>query len=318
MGKDIRIADRTVKAGEKFQGFITVPGTSYKTPVTVINGREEGSTVLVSAGVHGGEYPGVASASEMSGELQPEDLHGAVIFLNCLNYSGMMQMVDAHVPEDDKNINRAFPGTPDGTVTDRIRYWVATEIRPQVDFIMDLHSGGQFESLSDLIFFPTACGREMRELTLDVSSHMDVNYLVASTASDGLYSYSCHQGTPGIILERSGHGECSRKSIDQGNRDIWNLLVYFGVIEGEFHPITAKQKIFERTIYLTSDEEGFWYPDVHIDEDIEKGQRLGVIRDVFGNVLKEYHAQFDATVIYMQGGLIAQKGRTNLVSYSER
>ncbi|MBR3295100.1 MAG: succinylglutamate desuccinylase/aspartoacylase family protein [Clostridia bacterium] len=318
MGKDIILAGRTIKRGEKFQDFITIPGTEYRTPVTVINGEGEGKTVLISAGVHGGEYPGVASASVVSSQLEPSGVRGAVIFFNCLNYSGMMSMVDAHVPEDDKNINRAFPGSADGSVTERIKYWVANEVRPQVDFILDLHSGGQFETLSDLIFFPTACGEQMRELTLDISRHMDVNYLVASTARDGLYSYSCHQGTPGIILERSGHGECSKKSIEQGINDINNLLIYFGITEGSFIPVEREQKIFERTNYLTSDEAGFWYPEVQIDEDIDKGQKLGTIKDVFGNMLREYHAEFDATVIYMQGGLIAQKGKTNLVSYSER
>ena len=58
MGKDIILAGRTIKRGEKIQDFITIPGTEYRTPVTVINGKGEGKTVLISAGVHGGEYPG--------------------------------------------------------------------------------------------------------------------------------------------------------------------------------------------------------------------------------------------------------------------
>ena len=318
MKKEIKIAGITIGAGETFRGFITVPNTGYRTPVTVINGRKEGRTLLISAGVHGGEYPGVASVSKVQGELRTEDISGAVIILNCLNYSGMMSMIDAHVPEDDKNINRDFPGCPDGTVTDRIKWWIATEIRPQVDFILDLHSGGQFEYLSDLIFYPAGCGEEMKEYVLSAAYQMDVKYLVASRASDGLYSWSAHQRTPGMILERSGHGECSREDIEKGIRDIYNLLIHLGIREGELYPTERKKRNFEETVYLEADISGFWYPDVYIDEEIVKGQRLGIIKDVFGNTLKEYHAVSDGTVLYMNGGLIAEKGRTNLIAYGKR
>ncbi len=315
MGKIIRLAGIEVMPGEKFQDFITVPGTEYKTPVTIVNGKQDGRTIYISTGVHGGEYPGVAVVSEVSSKLSPEEVSGAVIFTNCLNYSGMTGMYDAVVPEDGENINRKFPGSPEGTVTDRIRDFIVREIYPQVEFIADLHSGGAYESLSSCVFFPAACGQEMRELVLDVCKHIDIPYLVASTASDGLYSYGCHHGVPGMILERGGHGECDPFHVEGYKRDLKNILIYFGLLNGEYEPVSAKKTVFEHASYIGTDVTGFWYPEIELDTEFKKGDRLGLIKDIFGNTLKEFIAEHDGKVLYYNGALVAIENWTNIVAY---
>lgn len=315
MGKIIRLAGIKVMPGEKFQDFITVPGTEYKTPVTIVNGKQDGRTIYISTGVHGGEYPGVAAVSEVSSKLSPEEVSGAVIFTNCLNYSGMTGMYDAVVPEDGENINRRFPGSSEGTVTDRIRNFIVKEIYPQVEFIADLHSGGAYESLANCIFFPAVHGKELRDNVLDVCRYIDIPYLIASSSSDGLYSYGCKNGIPGMILERGGHGECDKEQIQGYVRDIHNILVYFGLILGDYEPVTEEKTLFEHASYIGTDISGFWYPDIELESEFKKGERLGVLKDIFGKVLKEFYAEHDGKVLYYNNALVAVENWTNLVAY---
>jgi hypothetical protein len=47
--------------GQKATGFFHIPGTSVSMPLTVINGVATGPTLLVTAGIHGGEYPSTPS-----------------------------------------------------------------------------------------------------------------------------------------------------------------------------------------------------------------------------------------------------------------
>ena len=70
------IAGVTVPAGEKLQTYIEVEGTREVMPVTFINGANEGKTVLMTSGIHGGEYEGIRAATEIAGELNPAAVFG--------------------------------------------------------------------------------------------------------------------------------------------------------------------------------------------------------------------------------------------------
>ena len=134
MGNTIKLCGMQIQPGEKFQGFVTVPGTEYQTPVTVVNGK-------LPANPTSTEPPLRYRTSRMADEktriakaaaaLRPEQISGAVIFLHCVNYSGMTQMTDAVVPEDGQNLNGNFPGDANGSLGQRIAAWLAGEMLPQ-------------------------------------------------------------------------------------------------------------------------------------------------------------------------------------------
>jgi len=50
-------------------------------------------------------------------------------------------------PIDGKNLNRVYPGKPDGTVSERIAYAITNQIIERADFLVDIHSGDGNESL---------------------------------------------------------------------------------------------------------------------------------------------------------------------------
>ena len=64
--------------GDKTTGFFHVPGTSIAMPLTVINGVAPGPTLLVTAGIHGGEYPSIEAAMRFTAALVPTAVSGQV------------------------------------------------------------------------------------------------------------------------------------------------------------------------------------------------------------------------------------------------
>ena len=46
-----------------------------------------------------------------------------------------------HSPIDGKNLNRVFPGKPNGTITERIAYFLVHNIYHLADYVIDMHSG---------------------------------------------------------------------------------------------------------------------------------------------------------------------------------
>ena len=55
----------------------------------------------------------------------------------------------------------------------------------------------------------------------------------------------------------------------------------------------------EKMLVTTATEDGCWYPSVALEERVQKGQKLGEIRDFFGTVKAEYLADSDGIVLYL-------------------
>ena len=87
-------------------------------PIACIkNGK--GPTAFFQAGNHGDEYEGQIALTKLIRELEPGRIQGRVIILPAANLPAAM--AGARVsPIDDGNLNRSFPGDPDGTVTQQI------------------------------------------------------------------------------------------------------------------------------------------------------------------------------------------------------
>ena len=106
MKKNINICGLNADSGKKVQGFVNILDTDTKMPVTIINGQEDGNIVLLTAGIHGAEYPCIKTAIELAKEIEPKEVKGAVIIVHPVNTQAFIERRVAIVPEDNKNINR--------------------------------------------------------------------------------------------------------------------------------------------------------------------------------------------------------------------
>ena len=120
MSDTLSVCGLTICRGSKLRTMLPVPGTEIEIPLTIINGAFDGPTLLVTAGIHGGEYPGIAAAMELGRSLDPQEIHGSLIMLHPVNIQGFWARREFIVPEDGKNLNRVFPGNPDGTLSERL------------------------------------------------------------------------------------------------------------------------------------------------------------------------------------------------------
>ena len=145
---------REVNIGEKIQFIAHLYEEDYDIPVTLINGVNKGKTIVVSAGVHSGEYPGMAACSILSEEIDPLKVNGRIIILHCINTQGFYTKHERFVPEDGGNMNDVFPGDKNGTLSKRLAAFLEENIIDEADFIVDLHSGQGEQLLSKCIFFP--------------------------------------------------------------------------------------------------------------------------------------------------------------------
>lgn len=318
-----------IERGEKKPLELMVPGVGIRKG-TLICGVHPGKTLVVTAGVHGCEYPGIEAVRELGSELNPAELWGAVILLPLLNESGFSAGSKQTVPEDGVNLNRAFPGDEDGTAAFRIAAAIERQVYPEADFLLDLHSGDCNEMVMPFGFFPAYASESVTSRSRAASDSLSLPYRVASSAKNGLYSWAAQCGIPALLLERGGAGKWTRAEVEAYKANVYELMEHLEMMEKPGESLgehlgencetlnTGRNQQIEITnmVYLEAPAAGFWYPAVKEGQQVRKGGLLGELKDMDGRMIEQFHAQFDGIVLYYTF-VLGVKAGDPLVAYGE-
>src|ERR1700712_1306050 len=111
------------------QGHLT-PVEGLEIPYGIVEGAAPGPCLLVTAGVHASEYVSIEAAVRLM-RTDPATLRGTLVVLPILNVSGFKARSIYVMPEDGQNLNRMFPGDPEGSTGQRLAPWLFSESFPQ-------------------------------------------------------------------------------------------------------------------------------------------------------------------------------------------
>ncbi len=302
----MRLSD--LKAGSGIKQTLLLPITSpYPIEMTVICGCRPGKTLVVTAGVHGCEYVGIETLTRLKEELTPDVLSGRVILLPLVNPEGFYLGSKQTVPTDGKNLNRMFPGDPNGTFSSRLAGVLEDTLYPEADFLIDLHGGDVNEALTPLIFFPTAVPQALSLQSAAAAAALSVPYRVSSTSKNGLYSRAAQCGVPALLVERGEKGLWSKEEVSACKNNLYELMHHLKILSAVPVPPTSpapfysdfKQVEICEAIYEEAPANGFWYPAVSsAGETCKQGALLGTLKDIYGNVIFRSIAPFDGVVLY--------------------
>ena len=304
----------TCNKGEKYSGFWKID--DYNIPVTVIYGKNRGKTICISAGIHNCEYTSIQTAIDLANEFNPDNINGILIILHTVNYSGFFKRVPRIVPEDNKNLNRVFPGEENGTVSEKIAFAFSKYLYPQLDFFIDLHGGDLFEEVMPFIYAPGIGEKEVIDFSHKVASNISLPVRVRSKASTGAYNSAAIQGVPSLLIEIGGNGNIESKNLDRYKSCLKEFLAYLEVIEYTTSSKSEEQKEITQANYLESPCEGYWYPRFKAGDLVEKDDILGEIKDCFGKELCTFRAEFDGIILYQTISLAIPKDDP-LVAYGK-
>ncbi|MBQ7317511.1 MAG: succinylglutamate desuccinylase/aspartoacylase family protein [Phascolarctobacterium sp.] len=314
MSETLSVCGLTIERGKKLRTLLPVPDTAVQIPLTIINGAEDGPTLLITAGIHGGEYPGIAAAMELGKDITPEEVKGSLIIMHPVNVQGFWARREFIVPEDGKNLNRVFPGDPLGTLADKTAYLISSNFFPLADFFVDMHSGDIHESLHPYVYYPGQPTPEIEKQSRSVAKVLDMEYMVRSLATGGAYNYAASQGLPSILIERGGAGLCLQEDIEAYKEDICNIMRKLKMFATPVRPRHHHPRDVENLIYLEAEATGCWRHHIHSGDFVYEGQVLGRITDLFGETITTYYAEQTGVVLYVCPALSAPKG-TVLVAY---
>ncbi|MGQ9370288.1 N(2)-acetyl-L-2,4-diaminobutanoate deacetylase DoeB [Azospirillum sp. A39] len=210
---------------------------SVMIPIAVVK-NGEGPTVLLAGGNHGDEYEGPVALFDLARTLRTEEVHGRVIIVPAMNYPAFRAGTRTS-PIDRGNLNRTFPGRPDGTVTQKIADYVTRHLLPLADVVLDIHSGGK-----TLDFVPYAAAHLLDDKVQEARCFAAVAafgapYAMRMLEIDALGmldSTAEAMGKTFVTTELGGGGTARAATIAIAKRGVRNLLRHAGVLEGGSEP----------------------------------------------------------------------------------
>ena len=154
---DFTVGSATAGRGQKATGYIAVPtgvDAAASIPVIVVNGARPGPVLALVAGSHGTEYASILALQKLAQAADPAELSGTLIILPLINVPSFAQKVSHLNPVDGKNMNRFYPGRPDGTQTERVSWAIAKQVVEKCDYLIDLHAAIWTRTCGDTPIWP--------------------------------------------------------------------------------------------------------------------------------------------------------------------
>lgn len=206
----------------------TYLGDPVRIPVSIVNGAEPGPTLFLSAATHGDELNGIEVVREVALEWDHSGLNGTVIFLPILNVPGFLAQ-ERYLPIYDRDLNRSFPGDPNGTSAKRMAHTIFTNFIEPADMGLDFHTStrGRTNMLH-------VRGDMENEAVARLANAFGSHVIIDSTGSEGtLRREATDSGTQTITVEMGQAHRFQRDLIDRALEGVVSVLAEFEMYPGE-------------------------------------------------------------------------------------
>jgi uncharacterized protein len=302
-------------AGEKSTGTFTFAGdeglAKYNWPYIAIAGLMAGPTVLITAGIHAAEYTGIEAAIRLGRTIKPEAVRGTILIIPLLNRPGFYERSIYVNPEDNDNLNRLFPGKPDGTWGERFAHHLLTEIITKCDNAIDLHAGDLIEDLVPFVIYRETPDAALNGRIEAMANAYGARWAVKSAPTGErpgtLMAVAAQNGIAAMLAESGGRGQLVEEDVARHVTGVTNILRTIGAISGRpdrVEPPTVV-KSFE---WLRSPVEGIFHCHVRVDQVVKARELVGEMTDLVGEPIAALTAPVNGVVLFAVTSPAIKKG----------
>jgi len=306
---DMQVGPVRAAPGTTASGFLDIPAgvdSATRIPISVIHGRRPGPVLALVAGTHGSEVAPILALQRVRADVDPAILRGTLILVHIANLPSFTKRTIYYNPWDGKNLNRVYPGRPDGTVTERIAHAITTAVIERADYLVDMHSGDGNENLiaynywNKLGLDPRAdsIGREMAQAWGNYGIVVDTERPKTPGASVYTQNTAHLKGKPSITTENGFLGLPDPAMIQANYDGAFRLMRYLRMLDGPVE-LNDRPVWFVKTQVMTSPATGIWHPAVAVGQAVADSGLLGYVTDYFGERIGEVRAPFAGVAMYI-------------------
>jgi uncharacterized protein len=317
---DFTVGSATAHPGQKATGYISIPAgvdAAASIPVIVVNGAKPGPVLAMVAGSHGTEYASIVALQKLAQEADAAQISGTLIIVPLVNVASFAQKVPHLNPIDGKNMNRFYPGKPDGTQTERASWAIGKQVVERSDYLIDLHGGDLDENLRRYSYWgatgnaaqDTASRAMVLAFGLDHIILQDFKTPVAAGGANPLTRFASSLGKPCVTAEAGHAGTTEAEDVDALIRGCWNVARHLKIVDGKVTPVKHPLWI-SRISVVSSELDGVFYPLVGPEAYVSQGMKIGYVTDYFGEKIWDATAPVSGVVVYIGAVPSLKKGDT--------
>lgn len=291
-------------AGGVNHGFLKLPYSrddsawgSVMIPITVIR-NGEGPTALLTGGNHGDEYEGPIALFDLARSLKAGEVAGTVIIVPAMNYPAFLAGTRTS-PVDKGNMNRSFPGAPDGSVTQKIADYFQRHLLPMADIVLDFHSGGKTLDFLPYCAAHRLADKEQERRSFELVEAFGAPYSMAMLEIDavGMYDTAAEEmGKVFVTTELGGGGSATARTAGIAKRGVRNLLTKAGILKGSVEAqATAWLDMPDGDCFSFAENGGLIEFVKDLGDDLRKGETVALIYPIgrTGAVPQEIKTRMD-------------------------
>lgn len=302
MTTPLKIGNITIFPGEVKRGGISVgpdmAGFHRQIPIIIYRGVEDGPRLWLNGGTHGDEPEGPFSIFLALKSLDPKLLRGTVVAVPVMNVGAFAAGTRGDLLDTfSYDMNRVYPGKVDGFTTERLAHAHWEAMKDACDLQIAIHSGGEHSYLAHMIFASD------NPQSMELAAAMGPNWtLVFATPSGGgnPSAQIGRLGGGGITVELGGNCRTLTGDFHAIARDLsdgyLNVMRHFGMIGGEATYAKSWRQGYQ--IALLAPVSGMFVgtADLPFETLVKKGVVLGLIYNLYGDIISEVKAPRDGVV----------------------
>lgn len=313
--------DLRQRRGQKVVIEVPVATMAAGSPLTIaihaVVGTKPGPVLGLIGGQHGNEIGSVVGPMKALEAIEPAQVSGTVLAVPVANPISFEQGVrstwaDAMYGGTTGNLNRVWPGNPNGFLTERIASVISEHVLAKADFVLDFHATTK-GSIAIYYGYVIEGDDEVSRRASELGLAFGMEIMVRGTATDAgasgvkLLDYMNRQlGLPCTAVEVGefygfdGGSEPLRKPIEVSVTGVTNVMKAMGMLEGE-PTLPSRQLIISPEQRCQPAQGGVLFPSVsrrHIGSTFEQGTTLGTVRSPYTfEKLDEIKAPFAQSVL---------------------
>jgi uncharacterized protein len=269
-------------------------------PAFEARGPKDGPRLTVLGGIHGCEYSSIAAVTRFMTELDTSELAGSIVAVPVVSLDSFRQRSAFVVPADGKNLNRSFPGDPNGTFTDALAHAIFEELIAPADVLVDLHGGDLVEALVPFTLYDES---DVEAEALAIAAAFGLPYIIRAPRGMGGVSgmtstNAAQRGIPAVIAEAGGCGQLEEEAVQLLVHGLGNVLRHLEMLPGE---PDRRDELFVLgdELWLRCEHEGWWESAVRPGDAVRAGDVLGRVRDLWGDLHEVVTAPEDGVVMFL-------------------
>ena len=274
-----------------------------ETPVIEVTGDTPGPLLSVIAGVHGCEYASMAGLRRWVSALAGRPIRGTVRAVPVVNLPAFWARSPFVVPQDGKNLNRCFPGSPAGTLAERLADGVFAQVIRGSDAVVDMHAGDLVEALEPFVLYD---GGPVEAEARDLAAAYGLGYVLRQAPGPGFTvagstsAAAAAAGIPAIIAEAGGCGLVEEHAVEAHVRGLDGVLRYLEM-SAEPGPAAVPEPVYlNGWVWPRTGSAGWWEPAVRPGEAVAAGQLLGTVSTLDGgSVAETVTAPRDGVILFL-------------------